>query len=551
MVISRGEAVEPDIQHELSSFIKIFSLLGAIILVLFGAINIAFEANYFLGYSEFIGGIAMAFNFMLLHFTKNVIIARNMLLVILIVFLILMLVTGGIQGTGVFWFYTFPVTAFFVSGKVKGIAWIAALYGLALTTLVLNWAGVIKIPYSLVEVVQMLVCLFIVSFAIYIYQQTRESATRASKHNKQELQTERVRADAIVENIAEGVIALDDQGRVTFINQAAEDMLGWWQHDLLDKKFTEVVKINDENDRPMNATGWPLLKGDVEKQTSVLSYYKKDGSKALLLSNGAAIINEGSLVGYIVSFHDVAEEREIDRAKSEFMTVASHQLRTPISAISWFSEMLLNGDAGKLNEEQQNDLQQIHQSNKRMARLVGDMLIVSRLELHNLPVTPQPTDLSELLHKVIKEQTEGITEDRLPKIKEHFDEMLQKVNVDPDLTKIILQNLISNAIKYTPKDGNISIEVIGSGGRPENKITLIISDSGYGIPKNLQDKIFTKFFRADNIRDKDTDGTGLGLFIVKALLDYIGGDISFTSEENQGTIFVVHLPYIKPTKDKK
>lgn len=544
MVITHGQSADTDTQHEIVSFVKIFSLLGLIVLVLFGAQNIAFEGNYLVGYFEFMAGITMGLNFVALKITQNVVMARNVLLTILLAFLLIMLLNGGVQNTGLFWFYLFPVTAFFVSGRMHGIIWIAVVYVLTLLILVLSWAGVFSIPFTAIQVMQMLISLFIVSFTIYVYQKARESATSASVRNKEDLQAERVRVEAVVDNITEGVIALDTEGSVIFMNRSAEDMIGWWQHDLLGKKFVDIVKTQSENDEDIKLESWPLGLNKQDKHSSILKYFKKDGSKSLLLANGAPIMRDKHCIGYVASLRDVAEERNVERAKSEFMTVASHQLRTPISAISWFSEMLLNGDAGKLGKEQEQDVRQIYQSNQRMARLVGDMLIVSRIELNNLPIVPQEVDLTEMLRKTVKEQLEGISGDRSPTIKEHFDEKMAKVFVDPEITKIILHNLINNAVKYTPKGGNVSLEVIGSGNEPDNRVT-IISDSGYGIPKSQQDKIFNKFFRAENIRDKDTDGTGLGLFIVKSLLDYIGGDISFTSEENQGTIFVVHLPYRK------
>ncbi|HSE29239.1 MAG TPA: ATP-binding protein [Candidatus Saccharimonadales bacterium] len=551
MVISHAQTDEPDTQQELTSFVKIFSLLGLIVLVLFGAQSIAFEGDYRVGYFEFIAGLIMGLNFITLKITKNVNVARNVLLSVLLAILMMMLTTGGLQGTGLYWFYIFPVTAFFVSGKPRGIIWVAILYLFTLVVLGLDAAKVLSIPFSAMQVVQMLIILFIVSFAIYVYQQVRETATSASKRNKEDLQTERVRVDAVVENIAEGVVSLDVDGRVNFMNRAAEDMLGWWQHDLQGKKFVNVVKTQNENGKEVKMDEWPLGANKKDKKSTVLNYIKKDGTKSLLLANGSPIMREGECVGYVASLRDVAEERAIERAKSEFMTVASHQLRTPISAISWFSEMLLNGDAGKLNDEQEQDVTQIHQSTQRMARLVGDMLIVARLELNNLPVVPQAINLPVMLRKVVREQLEGIPEGRLPKIKEHFDQNISDIYVDPEIVKIILHNLVGNAVKYTPKGGDVSIEVIGSGNEPDSKLTIIVSDSGYGIPKAQQAKIFTRFFRAENIRDKDTDGTGLGLFIVKSLLDYIGGDISFTSEENQGTIFVVHLPYTKTMSGKK
>lgn len=550
MVISRGQSSEPDSWQELAGFVKVFSLIGVVILIVFGTANIISTNNVVLGYLEFMGGLVLAINFVIVKLTKNLALGRDVLLLVMAVFLTAMLLSGGLYRTGIFWFYLFPIVAFFVAGKAKGFTYIGLMYLVVFAVMALDMLGLVESPYTIFEISVMLISLFVVCFAIYVYQKVREEVAGASQQSRRELQVERTRADAIVESIGEGVVALDKENRVTFVNKAAEDLLGWWQHDLEGKRFIDVVKIQDESGNDIETSNWPLVPGSDDKYSTVLKYYKKDGQSSILMASAVPIKDDDKRVGSVATLRDITEERAIDRAKSEFMTVASHQLRTPISAISWFAEMLLNGDAGKLSKEQKQDISQIYQSNLRMARLVGDMLIVSQLELKSLPIEPEVVNLKTLLENTVKEQLAGISEERQPIIKHHFDSSVTKVKIDPGITKIILHNLINNAVKYTPKGGSISVEVVG-GGAPGEKLTMIISDSGYGIPKPAQEKIFTKFFRAQNIRDKDTDGTGLGLFIVKALLDYIGGDVSFTSEENQGTIFVVHLPYGKTDEDKK
>lgn len=245
---------------------------------------------------------------------------------------------------------------------------------------------------------------------------------------------------------------------------------------------------------------------------------------------------------------------EVDLAKSEFVTIASHQLRTPISAINWFAEMLKAGDAGDLKEEQQEYVDKIYQSNQRMAELVDAMLTVSSLELKSLPIRPEPLDIADVARKVVKAQLAGTT--KKLEFKEHYDQSLPKVTYDPQILKLILQNLASNAIKYTPEKGYISLEIARSGEKTtrhsSGSVAIILSDNGYGIPKKSYDKIFTKFFRGENIKSKDTDGTGLGLYVVKALLDYTGGRVTFDSHEGKGTTFVVLLPnepVIKPPSE--
>ena len=280
-------------------------------------------------------------------------------------------------------------------------------------------------------------------------------------------------------------------------------------------------------------------------------YYDDIAIRQLLVS--MIVVTVGVYVYERAREQSEARTRQADTAKSEFATLASQQLRTPISAINWFAEMLLSGDAGKLSKEQAEHIQQIYDSNQRMAVLVDAMLMVSSLELGNLPLRPEPTDMAATASKIVKDQIATAPE-RGIRLKEQYDTTLPKISFDPHILKIILQNVTSNAIKYTPDKGSISVEITRTNEKlkPQShgSIAIIVSDSGYGIPVEAQSKIFTKFYRANNIKSKDTDGTGLGLFIVKAVLDYIGGRISFDSHEGKGTTFIIYLPIegIKTTK---
>lgn len=242
--------------------------------------------------------------------------------------------------------------------------------------------------------------------------------------------------------------------------------------------------------------------------------------------------------GAIVTFRDTTAEHAIDRAKSEFVTLASHQLRTPISAISWVGELLLHGDAGKLKPEQAEYVQQIYHSNKRMAALVDAMLMASSLELGNLSVRPERVDLAKMCREVLEQRFNALPADKVLHVKEQYDPELPAVLFDPDIIKTILQNLVTNAFKYTATNGTVMIALKKTG----DDIIIQVSDTGMGIPAKQQPKIFTKLFRADNVKKQDTDGTGLGLYIVKAAAEYVGGRLTFISQENKGSVFTVYLP---------
>ncbi len=233
--------------------------------------------------------------------------------------------------------------------------------------------------------------------------------------------------------------------------------------------------------------------------------------------------------------------KEVDEAKTEFVSLASHQLRTPLTSVSWFSEMLMKQEVGDLNPKQKEYLGEIYSQNRRMIDLVDDLLNSSRIDMGMLAVEPQPVDLRAIAESVLLEINPMVKEKNI-RIERNFESGLPNAQVDPELARIIFQNLLSNAVKYTPEGGRVGVDLSQAGSRIEVKI----SDTGYGIPGHQQNRIFTKMFRADNIRKKVTDGSGLGLYIARAIIKKSGGGIHFESEEGKGSTFFVTLPCGRP-----
>ena len=169
--------------------------------------------------------------------------------------------------------------------------------------------------------------------------------------------------------------------------------------------------------------------------------------------------------------------------------------------------------------------------------LVNALLNVSRLELGTFIIEPEVVDITGLANSVIDELKPQIEEKKL-KFTKDYDKNLAKIKLDPKLIRIVFQNLLSNAVKYTCAKGKVNLEIRKS----KSHVNIIVSDSGIGVPKKQQAKLFTKLFRADNVQEVDADGTGLGLYIIKSILEASGGDISFESTPGKGSIFTIQLP---------
>ena len=227
----------------------------------------------------------------------------------------------------------------------------------------------------------------------------------------------------------------------------------------------------------------------------------------------------------------------LDRAKSEFISLASHQLRTPLSGVKWVLSMALSGEFGKLSKEMHKILKEGYESNERMILLVDDLLNVSRIESEKVAFAVERFSLKDLVKEVLEEKKYSAEEKR---VNINFVERGGDLNVSADRTRLgfVLQNLIDNAIKYSFSDTTVRVTLWKEKGR----IYCSVADEGMGIPERQIGNLFTKFFRADNVATSNLTGSGLGLYIVKSILDRSRGTISVDSKENEGSTFTFSLP---------
>lgn len=350
---------------------------------------------------------------------------------------------------------------------------------------------------------------------------------------------EKERDVALIESMREGLVAIDEAGMVVLLNNVAISMLNIADPNAATgRSVYKLATLMDTKDEPLKQENHPaaeVLK--TGKPVSDVFGFMREDKKVLLNVSASPVVLEGKVAGAIVVVRDVTKEKEIDRMKTEFISLASHQLRTPLSAIRWFSEMLLNGDAGKLSDEQAEFAKNISDSTQRMIELVNSLLNISRIESGRIIIDPKPTDLNELVSGIVND-LKAKTEERQQTLIISVHKDLGKINIDPRLVGQVYLNFLTNAIKYTGKGGEISVFVSRKG----DEVVSQITDNGYGIPINQQDRVFKKFFRAENVAKFETDGTGLGLYLVKAIIESSGGRVWFKSEEGKGTTFWFSLP---------
>ncbi len=361
-----------------------------------------------------------------------------------------------------------------------------------------------------------------------------------------ELEEARIKIEAEIRNVHKFQMAVDSsteavsittpEGAIVYVNPAWTELNGWSAEEAMGRKETELLRQVEDQDEVLKvmeeklSAGLPFLSEEVtQRRKSGLTYHAG-------LSIYPLRENDHN-VFFVTIGQDITQRKEVDRAKTEFVSLASHQLRTPLSAIRWYSEMLLSKYAGELNDKQRQYVNEIYAGNLRMVDLVNALLNTSRIDLGTFAIEPEDVSPVEICKSVIGELQPQLME-RKQHVAEFFSQAPQIYRADPKLLRIIFQNFLTNSVKYTPESGTIQVEIAAQ----QAYLYIRVSDNGYGIPKSQAGQIFKKLFRADNVRQRDTEGTGLGLYIVKAIVEASGGRISFDSEENQGTTFHVYLP---------
>lgn len=373
-------------------------------------------------------------------------------------------------------------------------------------------------------------------------QKLKDSYQTLDERNRSLVQ-ERDKTNAIIHSIADAVMVVDHEGIIRVFNPGAERVTGYRKDEALGVAYHILMRFVSEKDMThiYHLVEDTMSTGEIAVLPAGIVLVGKDG-KVIPVTDSAAPLKDkrGKVFGVVIIFRDNTKERAIDRAKSEFVSLASHQLRTPPTGIKWYANMLLEEEVGSITPDQRSYLEEIIFNNQRMIDVVNAMLSASRLELGTFSAKPEETDAVKLVESILNELLPQIKSKMLV-VERHFPDTPFTVMIDPTLLRMILQNLIVNSVKYTSANGTITITL-----EPDaHKLEISVADTGCGIPHDEQGKIFTKLFRANNARVLDPSGTGLGLYIVKRIVDELGGTIRFESEESRGTTFFVLLPVKK------
>ncbi|MDB5170645.1 MAG: putative sensor protein [Candidatus Saccharibacteria bacterium] len=390
---------------------------------------------------------------------------------------------------------------------------------------------------------------------------TEPKGTAGIKHLAANLQDQQLRFEIIINGIEDGVILIDPQGTIQLINPGAAAVSGWPVDEASGINIAQVMPLVNEKGEPYEAADNPFTKVFHTDQTLrdnsayVLTRSKTQVPINLSLS---PLLNEANEVTAAVAvFRDVSQERAEEKQRADFISTASHEMRTPVAAIEGYLSLALNDKVSTIDNRARDYLEKAHTSTQHLGKLFQDLLTSAKAADGRLTSHPSVVELGAFLEQLTTElhfvaEKKGLFMDfttgtsstiNATKAGEHVIRPLYYVHVDPDRLREVITNLFDNAVKYTP-EGKIMIGLTGN----DQVAQCYIKDTGPGIPADDLPHLFQKFYRVDNSATRTIGGTGLGLFICRKIVELYNGRIWAESEVGKGSTFYINLPRLSTQK---
>jgi PAS domain S-box-containing protein len=381
--------------------------------------------------------------------------------------------------------------------------------------------------------------------------ESEDTSQRNVKHLANQLSEVAQKSEIVINAIGDGVIAIDGKGTIELINPAAQEMLGWGKQDALMLQYGSILKLTDENNKELNPAVDPIqqvLNTNQQARSNKLIAVSNSGKKLAISLVASPIGEVGS--GVIAVFRDITNERAEEREQAEFISTASHEMRTPVAAIEGYLGLALNPNTATVDAKARDFILKAHEAAQHLGRLFQDLLDVTKSEDGRMTSTPKVVDLVPFTQTIVQGLTQKAADKGLnlvftPGETGGTGQGIRKlmpvyfVNLDNDHIREVLDNLIENAIKYTP-EGDVQVDINGT----ENKVIISIKDTGLGIPTEDIPHLFQKFYRVDNMDRQSIGGTGLGLYLCRRLVEAMQGRLWVESTFGSGSTFFVELPRI-------
>jgi PAS domain S-box-containing protein len=488
---------------------------------------------YYLTFHQVLGRVRLTASTLVL----TLITVANLLLVIA--------TTGGLNSPYYsLWLLAIIVAGMFGRKEILTLAGVTVAYYIAAI-----WLEGFQAPNARDHIVQLIITLLATGTAEWVYTRTRRATTASSKINtlSGKLTQEQLKAQALMSSIGEGVMVVDNNRQIQLFNKAAQELTGWDEASAQNLDYNLVLQLHTADDKdlapgmdPVTAV-WdkraPVVKDDLVMTT-------RAGRKIQLnISISPIADNAGAMTGAIALFRDISKEKETERQKDEFVSTASHEMRTPVAAIEGYISLAMNANVATIDDRAMKFLTKAHESIGHLGELFRDLLSVTKAEEGALTAKIEAVNIAELLQSATEDMQFVAQKKNLTLVLQTASSVgkaitpLYYVAANPERLREVIMNLTDNAVKYTP-EGGIKITLSGN----DKEVTVSITDTGPGIAAEDIPHLFQKFYRVDSTATRTIGGTGLGLYLCRRLIELFNGRIWVESKVGQGSSFNFSLP---------
>jgi len=393
----------------------------------------------------------------------------------------------------------------------------------------------------------------IFSLVLWIRRQKTDDNT-SSLENK--LSAVESKSDVVINAIDDGVLAISKDGNIELINPSAQQIIGWDQGDALGLNWKSVLKLVTSDGKDVEDLENPIAQSLSKNQPTHNDklFLLTSSEKRILVSIVSSPVGTDG-EGIIVVFRDITKEKAEEREQAEFISTASHEMRTPVASIEGYLGLALNPATAHIDEKARDFITKAHESAQHLGRLFQDLLDISKVEDGRMKNNPKIINVNEFLKDIFDGLATKASEKQLNYIfmpdivGESKEKSLQPIfyaNIDPDHFREVVSNLIENAIKYTPS-GEVVVNVTGD----DKQISISVKDSGIGIPAEDIPHLFQKFYRVDNSDTREIGGTGLGLYLSRRLAEAMSGNLRVESKYKEGSTFYLEIPRMSSSEAKQ
>ena len=393
----------------------------------------------------------------------------------------------------------------------------------------------------------------IFSLVLWIRRQKTDDNT-SSLENK--LSAVESKSDVVINAIDDGVLAISKDGNIELINPSAQQIIGWDQGDALGLNWKSVLKLVTSDGKDVEDLENPIAQSLSKNQPTHNDklFLLTSSEKRILVSIVSSPVGTDG-EGIIVVFRDITKEKAEEREQAEFISTASHEMRTPVASIEGYLGLALNPATAHIDEKARDFITKAHKSAQHLGRLFQDLLDISKVEDGRMKNNPKIINVNEFLKDIFDGLATKANEKQLNYIfmpdiiDEGKEKSLQPIfyaNIDPDHFREVVSNLIENAIKYTPS-GEVVVNITGD----DKQISISVKDSGIGIPAEDIPHLFQKFYRVDNSDTREIGGTGLGLYLSRRLAEAMSGNLRVESKYKEGSIFYLEIPRMNSSEAKQ